>query len=51
MEKRLFDAISEMLDAAAYAIDKLDNYTDYMDDKFSHQMVPNDALSAQSCLA
>lgn len=50
MDKKLFDAISEMLDAASYAIDKLERYTDYDDDKFSHQLVPNDALSAQSCL-
>lgn len=50
MDKRLWNAIQEMLDAADYAIDKLDRYTDYVDDKFSHQLVPNDALSAQSCL-
>ena len=50
MDKKLFDAISEMLDAANYAIDKLDRYTDYVDDKFNHQLVPNDALSAQACL-
>lgn len=50
MDKKLFDAICELLDAADYAIDKLDRYTDYVDDKFSHQLVPNDALSAQSCL-
>lgn len=50
MNRELWNAIQEMLDAANYAIDKLDRYTDYVDDKFSHQLVPNDALSAQSCL-
>lgn len=50
MNKQLWNAIQELMDAADYAIDKLDRYTDYVDDKFSHQLVPNDALSAQRCL-
>ena len=50
MDKRLWTAIQEMLDAANYAIEQLDRYTDYEDDPFGQQMVPNGALSAQSCL-
>lgn len=50
MKADLWNAVQEMLDAANYAIEKLERYTDYEDDPFAQMMVPNDALSAQKCL-
>lgn len=50
MKADLWNAIQEMLDAANYAVEKLERYTDYEDDPFAQMMVPNGALSAQQCL-
>ena len=51
MDKRLWDAIQELLDAAEYALGPLDNYSDYMDDPLGPVMIPNDAMTAHSCLS
>lgn len=52
MDKRLWDAIQELLDAAEYALGPLDRYSDYEDDSPPGPpvMVPNTALSAHGCL-
>lgn len=51
MEKRLWTAIHELLDAAEYALQPLDRYSDFEDDPMGPTMVPNAALSAHACLS
>jgi len=50
MDKQLWNAIQELLDAAEYALGPLDRHSDYEDDPLSPVMVPNAALSAHGCL-
>lgn len=50
MDKRLWNAVQELLDAAEYALGSLDRYSDYEDDPMGPVMVPNAALSAHGCL-
>lgn len=50
MKADLWNAIQELLDAANFAVEKLERYTDYEDDPFAQMMVPNGALTAQKCL-
>lgn len=52
MDKRLWNAIQELLDAAEYALQPLDRYSDYEDDGTPGPlMVPNQAMSAHACLS
>lgn len=51
MDKRLWTAIQELLDAAEYALQPLDRYSDFEDDPMGPVMVPNQAMSAHACLA
>lgn len=51
MDKRLWNAIQELLDAAEYALGPLDNHSDFEDDPNGPTMVPNAALSAHACLS
>lgn len=51
MDKRLWNAIHELLDAAEYALQPLDRYSDFEDDPMGPKMVPNAALSAHACLS
>lgn len=51
MDKRLWNAIHELLDAAEYALQPLDRYSDFEDDPMGPTMVPNQAMSAHACLA
>ena len=51
MDKRLWEAIQELLDAADYALGPLDNYSDYVSEPLNYGIsVPNDALTAHSLL-
>lgn len=50
MDKRLWNAIQELMDAADYTVTALDRYADYVGNPFYGMMEPNAALSAQSCL-
>jgi hypothetical protein len=50
MDKRLWTAIMELLDQAAYALDVLDNYQDVEDDPYDSQPTPNRAMIAHSGL-
>ena len=51
MDRKLWTAIQELLDAADYALGPLDRHSDYEDDPFGVTMVPNAALSAHACLS
>ena len=50
MDAKRWTAIQELLDAAEYANTALDRYADYMDDPMGPVMIPNDAMTAMSCL-
>jgi hypothetical protein len=51
MDKRLWNAIHDLLDAADFALKPLDRYSDYEDDPLGPVMVPNAALTAHSLLS
>lgn len=51
MDRKLWNAIQELLDAAEYALGPLDRYADYEDDPMGPVMVPNAAMSAHACLS
>jgi hypothetical protein len=50
MDKKLWLAIHELMDAADFALGPLDRYSDYEDDPLGPTMVPNAALTAHGCL-
>jgi hypothetical protein len=50
MDRALWNAIQELLDAADFALGPLDRYSDFEDDPLGPTMVPNAALTAHSCL-
>lgn len=50
MDKALWKAVQELLDAAEYALGPLDNYSDYDTDPYSMNYGPNEALSAHKLL-
>ena len=51
MDKRLWNAIQELMDAADYALGPLDRYSDFTEDPMGPTMVPNEAMSAHACLS
>ena len=51
MDRKLWKAIQELLDAADYALGPLDRYSDFVEDPIGPTMVPNEALSAHGCLS
>lgn len=50
MDKALWKAVQELLDAAEYALGPLDNYSDYEDSPYDLRPEPNAALTAHSLL-